>query len=59
MCPAIVGCAPVAAMSDIGERRRPGYGLMTWLKRATRKTQNAIARARFNIVYSFKLAESD
>lgn len=59
LCPALVRHAPVAAVSEIGERRRPAYGVATWLRRAARKVENSVARTRFNLAYGFDLAESD
>lgn len=59
MTPAIVRLADVATESDIGERRRPHYGLSTWLQRAGRKIENSVARARFNLSHSFGLLESN
>ncbi|MCP5090384.1 MAG: glycosyltransferase family 25 protein [Gammaproteobacteria bacterium] len=56
MCPPIVHLAPIASESDIGERTRPKYGLSAWLRRSVRKTQNAVARARFNMMYNPELS---
>lgn len=59
MCPPIVRHAAVAAKSDIGERNRPPYGPVTWARRSARKAQNAIARLRFNVAYSVRIAPVD
>lgn len=59
MSPPIVRLAPIAEKSDIGERMRPKYGLSMWLRRAVRKTQNSVARARFNFTYDLDILPND
>lgn len=59
MIPPIVRLATVAAVSDIGERRRPSYSLSTWAKRAARKIENTVARTRFNLTYNFDALPND
>lgn len=59
MCPPIVRLAPIASESEIGERTQPKYSLTTWLRRSVRKTQNSVARTRFNMMYSLELSHGN
>ena len=59
MSPVIVRLAPVAGTSDIGERYRPHYGLLTRIRRAARKAENSIDRMRFNVSYSPEVLHRD
>jgi glycosyl transferase family 25 len=56
---AIVSHSPVATSHRINRRMRHPLGLVTWLRRAARRADNAIARARFNLLYDFDLMASD
>lgn len=53
--PSIVSLGALAETSDIGIRSRRASGVSIWVQRATRKLQNAVRRAVFNITYSAEL----
>ncbi len=59
VCPAIVHLAPVTKKPDIGERKRRHYGFSTSLRRTARMAQNRIARARFNLGYTYDFLRSN
>jgi hypothetical protein len=53
--PPVVTLGALAEESDIGARTRQAYGVSTWLRRATRKMQNAARRTAFNLGYAAQL----
>ncbi len=55
LTPPFVRLSSLADESDIGERHRPAPGTRLWLRRAVRKAQNSILRARYNASYFGKL----
>ncbi len=50
--PAIIEHSLFASTSDIGERRRPDYDVVTRLRRIVRKSANSLARTYSNVVHS-------
>lgn len=53
--PPFVQLSSLADASDIGARHRPRPGLRLWMRRALRKTQNAVSRSLYNAIHVGKL----